>query len=270
MKESGNLFALLDANGGWPTREQWLRKFFGSQQDFTHSNTKFVFMPEFEIVGERASNLLFGWIARETEQLERTAPSDGLELIKHRAWQAAFIAIDPTEHPDGQKFAFENLQAIGKPEAVLRSIVKTMNIEENSPYYGEAYPIVEGGTFSKFALDHGDLIKSITFDVAAPNMFNDRNDFQDELRSLKKNENVSHVKTTLESDTALNHQTDRMKDIIDYTERGAGTLSARAADGETYHSDRHAKHVDVKVDHHSKGLAEFLAQIASLLDKIFE
>lgn len=144
-----------------------------------------------------------------------------------------------------------------------------MNQIEDAPYFTQEYEIIEEGSFWQFASNHNEQIKSITFDVAAPNMFNDANDFQNEMRSLRDRENVSNVKSTLSSDTTINHRTERLKDIIDYTERGAGRLSATAADGEVYHSEKHAKHITVEVEHHSKGVPEFLRQIALWLDKVF-
>lgn len=128
---------------------------------------------------------------------------------------------------------------------------------------------VEKGSFWAFSAEHQNLIKSVTFDVSAPNMFNDRNDFQNEFRSLRDNENVNKMKNNLESDTSLNLKTDRMEDVIDYTEKGGGKLYARAVDGSTYSSEDHSKKISVQVEPHSKGDGNFLRQIVNWLDWLF-
>lgn len=124
-------------------------------------------------------------------------------------------------------------------------------------------------SFWTFVGEHNNRIRSLTFDVAAPNMFNDRNDFQNEMRLLRDRENVSKVKTTLESDTILNTDSERLKDIVDYTERGAGEVSATADDGAVYRSGDHAKKVTITIEHHTNNLEEFLRQIVTLIGRIF-
>ena len=133
-----------------------------------------------------------GWPG-ETKQLERTSPSQGLKPTEHLAWHATFIAIDPNDHDDGQKVAIEQSQIIGDPASILKSLAKSMSVVENSPYEVQVFPIVERGSFWRFAKEHHDQIKSITFDVAVPNMFNGADDFQNEMKRLRDDVNVSNV-----------------------------------------------------------------------------
>lgn len=269
VKEPLDMFAARGEDGKILPREEWLRRFFRAERQFTHFGSSFYFVPEPGISQSAHSRYLFGWIAREKRLLERTPPSEGLEPTEHMSWQAAFVAMDPSDHSDGQKIAVESNTAVGSPASILRSLVKAMNFISDAPYSCDVFPIVEEASFWKFAEAHNEQIRSITFDVAAPNMFGDANDFQNELRSLRDNENVSKIKTTLESDTVLNHRTARIADIVNYTERGAGTLSATSLDGKTYNSERHQVSASVPVQHHSKGLGEFLSQIIQFVDRIF-
>jgi hypothetical protein len=188
--------------------------------------------------------------------------------VEHESWQAAFVMVDVTEHDDGQKVVMEHVNAVGAPHAIWKSFVKSINASFDAPYHGEVYPIIQEGSFRSFSEAHNNRIKSITLDVAAPNMFDDVNDFQNELRSLRDKENVARVKTTLESDTVLK-TTSRLDEIADYTERGAGTLSAVSENGDVYHSDKHSKHLSLSVEPHSKNETEFLKQIVGWLDRIF-
>jgi hypothetical protein len=262
LKAVSYLFARRDIS-----RAEWLKTFFSEEKRFVHANNDFFFVPE-QGTSERPE-IIFGWIARERMVRERTPPSEGLEPTEHSSWQASFVMIDTSDHADGQKIAMEHNQAVGVPNAIWKSLIKEMNSIEGAPYHAEVFPITEEGSFWKFATAHNNRIKSITLDVAAPNMFDDVNDFQQELRSLRDKENVARVKTTLESDTVLNHNTTRLTEIVDYTEKGAGTLSATSEDGETYNSEKHNKHVTINVEPHSKNQNEFLRQIITLLDRIF-
>lgn len=249
-------------------REAWLRHVFGARRPFRHYNGNFAFLPETEI-SQAPSNLIFGWIGRETRLAERTSPSEGFEPTEHLGWQAAFVVIDPTHHDDGQRIAIESNDDIGKPRAILNSLVKSINADPEGSYFVTAYPLISENSFWDFAKSHHDKIKSITFDVAVPNMFNSSSEFEDELRSLRDKENVAEVKTTLESDGDLAYNTERMKDIVNYVERGAGELSAEASDGARYSSTIHEKRVQVEVEHHTRNLRTFLRDIVTRLDRIF-
>jgi len=268
-KEHMDLFGPRAGDGSELTREGWLRLYFSGAHTFNHRGSPFYFAPQPDDSGQ-FGKLLLGWIGRERLVHERTPPDEGFEQITRPQWQAAFIAIDPTPHSDGQKIAIEANGEIGRPSALLNSIVRHMNEVGDGPYSATAYPIIADGSFWDFAEKHGDQIKSITFDVAAPNMFNDAEDFQNELRMLRDQVNVAQVKATLESDTTLKHRTPPIEQIVNYTERGAGSLSAEALDGTTYSSEASEAREHVEdIEHHSKNLGKFLREILSVLGRIF-
>ncbi len=239
---------------------------FGSRRTFVHYRTNFVFEPEREL---SHPTLIFGWLGREKVISERTSPSDGFRPTEHLGWQAAFVIIDPTEHLDGQKIAVEDDPDIGRPRAILNSLIQQFNRDPETSYFVYVFPILSVGTFWTFAEQHREMIASITFDVAVPNMFSGVEDFQKELRALRDGENVSTVTTTLASDTALQHKTERIKEIVDYVENGGGDLSARATDGATYNTQQHEKKVQIEVEPHTRDVKKFLREIIFALDRIF-
>lgn len=247
-----------------------MRLFFSGEQEFAHYGSRFVFKPEEGITSFQYRPALFGWIAREKRVFERTPPSEGLEPTEHLSWQAIFVAIDPTEHADGQAISIESNEEIGRPKAIIRSLIKAMNDRFESPYFAQVFPLVSEGSFWEFAHNHGDRIKSITFDVAAPNVFNDAEDFQNEMRSLRDGENVANVRTTLESDGTLNHRTPRMDGLVTYVERGAGELLAEAVDGAKYSSSSFERRVSVPIEKpNAATVRRFLRDIATMIDRIF-
>lgn len=268
-KEMADLFEARDAEGRPYSRENWLRHFFGREREFIHFKNQFVLKPVEGLSVPRLPHLRFAWVARELQKSERTPPSEGLEPTKHPSWQASFLAVDPTDHPDGQLVALEYNDEIGIPKAIINSLVKALNDDLDAPYFAQAFPLVRKGAFWEFAERHRDEIKSVTFTVAAPNMFKDADDFQEEYRSLRDGENVSSVKATLESDTALKHRTQRMVGLINYVERGAGELSAEATDGTRYHSSDHEVKEPADVENHKNNLSKFLREIVAVLERIF-
>jgi hypothetical protein len=155
------------------------------------------------------------------------------------------------------------------PKAIITSFVRNFQRDPTAPYYIHVFPVVREGTFWDFSRAHNDQITSITFDVAVPNMFNNVGDFEDELRSLRDKENVAEVTSRLQSDTVLTHKTDRLVAIVDYVEKGAGELSAKASDGAEYHSSSHEVRIPVEIESHRSNPAKFLRDILSFLDKVF-
>lgn len=263
-----DLFQYREESTAEVSRESWLRFYFGSQQTFNHRGAEFYYRPQDDSEARRRG-LLYGWIGRERTIHERTSPEEGFEPTTRSQWLAAFVAIDPSAHEDGQKVAVEDNPEIGKASALIKSLVRNFSERSEAPFYAQVFPILAQGSFWQFAKEHDDRIRSITFDVAAPNMFNDAQDFQNELRALRDRENVANVKTTLESDSALNFRTERISEIVDYTEKGAGTLSAESVDGAHYSSEDHEKSVRVPIEAHDRGLAQFLRDFAYWIDRVF-
>lgn len=262
LKQHVNLFARQ------LSREEWLREAFSVPMAFSHRQEQFIYIPEKNPVLDK--NYIYGWIGRSTIVRERTSPEDGFLPTEHESWRAAFIAMDPSHHDDGQKIAMEFTSDVGRPGAILKSLFERVNQPESIPYVADVHAIVEQGSFWSFVRDSDDRIKSISFELAAPNMFGGKDDMQQELRALRDNENVSKVKTTLISDTSLNPHTQRMTEVVNYAEQGGGALKARNEAGKTYNSDDHASKVDLPVEtHKNAGVESFIGQIAKFLDRIF-
>lgn len=265
-RETRDLFEGLGPEAGALTREQWLRAAFGRERKFRHYASEFIYRPE---SSDKPGSLIFGWIGRERRVPERTPPDQGFEPTEHLGWQAAFIAIDPSSHADGQKVAMESSREIGVPKAVFRSLVNSINQDIASRYFMQSFPIVVAGSFWEFAAAHRNAIKSITFDVAVPNMFGGASDFENEMKVVQKELNGSRIKTLIESDTKLNYGDDRLADIVNYVERGAGELYAEAVDGEKYSSTSHEKRVNLEIENPTKNISAFWRDFWQVVDKIF-
>ena len=133
-------------------------------------------------------------------------------------------------------------------------------------------PIKNGGitvqpaSFWKFAEDNDYKIELLAFDVAPPNMFGGSDEFRNELRELRDRNRVSRLKATLVSDSILDVRQQNIKEIVDYTELGAGTVKARSVDKKRYNSDAHTtfERVDTETEHE-----DFWSKFSSWLSERF-
>lgn len=163
------------------------------------------------------------------------------------------MVIDPTEHPDGQKIAFEQRADIGRPLPVLKSLAKGMRVGDDPPPFDvQVHPVVEPSSFWRFAEQHDFQITSITFDMAPPNMFGGKEAYKEDLRALRDINNVNRVRTTLTSDTVVDVRKENLRQIVDYTELGTGDIVARTASNARYSSKNHIKHDDVPAEQGSE------------------
>jgi hypothetical protein len=270
-KRQADAFERRDRNNQDFTRETWIRDFFSIPREFFHFGAPYIFVPDPAGAKYLPRQLICGRIARAKMLPELTAPDAGLQPTVHRSWRAAVLIIDPTDHADGQKVAFEQSGDVGTALAVLRSLARAMNDQTSQERYSaEVFAIVEESSFWKFAEAHNYQKKILTLDVAVPNMFDGPEDFKDELKKLRDRNNAARVRTTLKSDGSLNTRAKNIAPIINYAEKGAGTVKARTVDGVPYNSQDHAKRVSIEVD---QGEAErpdgLWATLSTKLGKIF-
>ncbi|MCZ7910642.1 hypothetical protein O9X94_15055 [Agrobacterium leguminum] len=262
-----SLFRRMKADSTDFTREEWLRERFSNHFEFTHRQTTFFFVPETNVTGI-PEELIVGWIARKREINERTPPWEGLGVTEHHSWQAALIVIDPSHHEDGQKIAMESRSEVGAAEAILASLANSLGADIDEPFSVAVYPIIEERSFARFAEEHKNTIRQITYEAAVPNMFGGADDFSNEMRLLRETANVSKVKTRLESDEVIDIDNSKLKEIAKYVEKGGGKISARTTDGARYNSAEHAAYTDVpNTDEPTQ--ASFWENIKRAVERIF-
>ena len=234
-------FGSLNDDGQLYNREAWLRVFFSVRRSFVHRGVEFLFVPINADENGLPSSLLFGWIAKAVTLAERTPPSAGFDPIERPSWRGALLILDPREHKDGQKIAFERRRDIGKPASIMTSLAKAMKIEDDPPpFQTQIYTIAAPMSFWAFAEVHGFRIRSLSFEVATPNMFGGKDAFSRELRLLRDRNRVQRVAATLQSETDIGVDEENIREIVEYTERGAGDIKARSESGERYDSREHA------------------------------
>jgi len=177
------------------------------------------------------------------------------------------IIIDPTHHDDGQKIAFEYRNDVGGTLPILKSLAKQMQIGSDPPPFDvQIDPIVQPASFWRFAEQNNYEIKILSFEVSPPNMLGGAEDFKNEIRALRDTVRVNRLKTTLTSDTTLDVTQENIREVIDYTERGAGRVKARSVSGQSYNSNAHTAYEVVDAD---EGSDDFWSKFVSWLGERF-
>jgi hypothetical protein len=225
------------------SREQWLRRAFAEQFGFTHWKNEFFWVPKRVSEGD-----IIGIVERLTSRDEHRPPDQGEGEIVGKVWQGARVLIDPTSHDLGQRVAFEVDQEIGLPHAVLGSLVAHLNSDGSAPYQIELKPVFDPSTFWQFAEEHGNVLKRITFDFVLPNMWGARTSLDSELRATREKTGAQKVKVSLESQSGVRADTQKVRVGIAYSERGGASVTATALNGDPYSSGKKIKKTEIKAD----------------------
>lgn len=243
-KEQRDAFE-IGTSGGFSSREDVLREAFGQPFDFSHRRRQFWYEP-FEHEGLPA-HCIAGFVGRPKKLRDNRPPSEGLLPTEHDIWKAALLIIDPRHHPDGQKVAFQDTADVGIPLPVIRSMTGKLNSFGTPsgplPYVIEPGAISEERDFWAFVSAHPGEIVTATFDFYAPNMFGIHDDYDQELRALRDQENAEKVTVALSSSDGLNLDTPRVRHAAQQVARGTGRVHAKLRDGDAFNSDAAGKHV---------------------------
>jgi hypothetical protein len=207
-------------------REQWLREVFGKEQPFSHRGSDFHYVPTHQ---DSNTGDIIGKVGRKVLRDENKPPSEGLEDITHEAWMAAMLVLDPTHHDDGQKLAIQSVNAVGKPIMLVKSLVSTINERSpHGPYLIQAAQIIEEQSFWDFVKENEGKVTSLTLDFIVPNMFGSSDEFSNEIKEFRDNEEANNVKLTIKNEGGIKPDTKRMKLGVQYATRGGGKIRAKA------------------------------------------
>lgn len=250
-----------------PTREEYLRMLFSQEQKFTHYGTVFHYVPKPLEEGEERSEII-GRIGRSVIMEENLPPSDNFEDSKHETWKASVIVIEPTDHQDGQKVSIEVDQQVGKTDAIMKSLIDSVNEQnETTAYHLEVAPISEASTFWEYAQENSGKITTLTFTFVAPNMFGGIDNITEEMRRFRDEEKAQRVKVSMSSDDGIETNTDNVKNSVEYTTRGGGEITARAKGGKNYNSKKKTRHVTIDDDADEPTLVKVARQISRVLGR---
>lgn len=222
------------------TREEFLRRVFGEQHELSHYKAPLVYEPDAE-AGHAAA--VFGRLGRRKVVEENLPPSQHLAEVTRETWKACLLVIDPGEHADGQKVALQVDREIGGPTALMNALAKAINADNpHAPFFMQATPIFDASSFWDFAEENRGQVTSITFEFVAPNgLWNTRTTIKKELAALRASTKTEQVITTLKSNEGLDTNSERIKEGVEYAEKGSGRIRAKARGKKTFNSTERPK-----------------------------
>lgn len=244
------------------SREEWIRRIFAEQFEFPHRGQSQVHW----VPIEKASDCILGLFQRTRLHQHHMDPSAGGAEVQSDEWQGAYVLIDPRAHDRGQRVAVEN-DVVGKPAALLRSFVAAVNQRPDRPFHVDIEPIWEGTRFWTFAAKHNFVLKSVTFDFVVPNMWSAESALTEDLRDTGEDTGADRVWVSLQSGTGIRSLSERVRSGVAYAEKGAGSVRAKALDGDDFSSD--AKSKSTRVPFFKASQQMLVRSFLSLKDVIF-
>lgn len=223
------------------TREEWLRNLFGVDIQFLHRGDVFHYVPEAVELQRDPVQIIAGRVGRKMTLVENAPPEDGLVEREREAWKAAWFLLDPTHHEDGQKVAFQQSNAVGRPAAVLESLISAINAREGEPYVLLAEPLIDAESFWSFVAQNDRQITSVTFEFIVPNMFGHEEDLSRDLKAAGLVFNGEKVTVQIDGKTGLNLANDNTKTAVRRAAQGGGAIKAKTKNGKKYNSKNNKK-----------------------------
>ncbi|WP_152415431.1 hypothetical protein [Caenispirillum salinarum] len=214
-------------------REEWLRKCLGQTLAFPHHGARTLhWLPL-----KDDDDLILGLLQLQKPHDHHRPPEEGGAEVTTDEWQGAYVLVDPTTHEQGQRVAVEN-DVVGKPSALIRSLVRHINQNSYRPYNIEVDHIFDSQDFWKFAKESGGKLRSIRFDFAVPNMWDTTGDIDRDLRDTREENGAERVQYGMESSVGVATDTNKIREAVRYSERGAGKITARSLDNKRFSSSR--------------------------------
>ena len=242
---------LLDRFEDPLSRNEWIKRLFSECIQFQHRRKKYVYMAD---KNQPLSDCILGRLGREISEMENNPPEQGFEPIRHEAWKASRIVVDPTEHSDGQKVAIEARRDVGTPSALAPRLLRALEgVQQTHQYLNAIHPISDDKTFWSWADQNNEQITRLTFELEVPNMFGSEEEFEKEMRKYRDNENAQKVKIEISNPDGIKIKTDRVKYTVDKAmAKGTGKVTAKTKEGNYFSSQ--AKQKSVKIQRSGGGI----------------
>lgn len=216
------------------TRELWLRSRLRQRIEFRHMGKDMFWIPK-----DWSDEFITAIVERKRAKTQHFGPDEGAEEFIGEEWQGSIVIIDPLHRPGGQKMAFEYDQAVGQPSAILTSLVAFLNVDATSQYALHFKPLIQGGSFARFADKHGGVLQYVAFKFTVPNMiFGLGTKTTDGLKRIGNETGAQEVDLKLESDDGVRADTTTVTEAVEYAEEGNARVTAKARNGDYWSSTR--------------------------------
>jgi hypothetical protein len=252
------------------SREDWIKEIFSVEVEFTHYGSLYHYVPKSP---DADSKVLIGRLGRKTFSVKNKPPESGLEEYIDETWRASVIAVDPTEHKDGQKVAMQRLADVGSPLSLLPRLIQAFEehfASDGTPYSTSINPISNPQEFEKFVAKNKGKITRVTFYLDVPNMFGSEDEYDREMREFRDKEQAQKVKIEISNPDGIDATSERVKFTAEKAmERGTGKVTAKAmGKNNNFSSQKTQKKVKIQIDDEEGGLP-LVDQAGAKANRIF-
>jgi hypothetical protein len=242
------------------SREAWVRFALEERFSFHHrAEAELYWVPR-----QGSDDLIIGLLEKQRPHVAHRPPDKGGEEMVVDEWQGAWVLIDPTHHDEGQRVAVEN-DVVGDPQAMLRSLAAAINRRTDKPYHIESEPLFDGSRFWSFSEEHSHIMRSIEFDFVVPNMWGTESDLEEDLKDTGKQTGAQRVRVGFDSEDGVRTQNAKVEEGVNYAEKGAGTIRARAMDGRRFYSNKQPLKTRLKIEKGASLAEGYLRDIKGLI-----
>lgn len=250
-----------------PTREEYLRDVLGKEWRFKHYGNELRYLPK--EMGD--GSVLFADVGREGLIREKKPPEEGFADDSHMGWLTSAVVIDPTDHRDGQRVAFQHDKTVGAPGALIESLVSHINLENpNTAYSIEVEPIINTTQFWEFVAESKSPVTSVTFELVAPNgIFSTGTDTTDEMRRFREVMGARKVTTTFQNQDGLDIHAKPFEDGVEYAARAGGKIRAKKKDGKKFNSTNKPSSTTLPDEEEAETNENILVKAARYLTEVF-
>lgn len=222
------------------TREAWLWRCLSNRIEFDHRADQSIYWVPRNDIGE----YIYGVIQREKPHLHHMSPEQGGRETVSDEWQGAYVLLDPTHHDEGQRIAIE-IDDVGSPSALLKSLLSHLNNLEKRPFTIEAEPVFDGMEFWKFAERHSNVVRYVNFEFVVPNMWGTESELEKDLKDSGKQTGAEKVRVRFEARDGIAVRNQKIEDGVAYAEKGAGKITARSLDGKPFSSENRPRTTEI-------------------------
>lgn len=250
------------------TREGYLLSVFTEKRTFDHHGKEFFYVPiDSDDFGDGA--VCSARVGAEREDIVNASPAEAFEPRYERTWRASNFFLDTRGHTDGQKIAMQIRGDVGKPLAIVSSLVEKINADNpDSSWTLEVNAMVDKGDFWAAVREYKGSITSAEFNYVTPNVLGFRSQINETLRHYREAENAQTVSVKLGNKNGnLDLDNEEVREAVDYISEGGGSTKIKAGRKEVYNSENEVKAIDVEAET-SEDIVQPLAR-RGLLERLF-
>lgn len=231
------------------TREAYLKEAFSKEWHFKHYAAEMVYVPVSKKPNDN-DNFIFGRYGRKVLDKVNDGPETEFEAAYRESWRAANFIADVSHHPDGQKVAAQLNSEVGKPLAILSSLIAQINQENpDSGWYIDINAITEKQNFWETVQRYKGQITRAEFTYVTPNVLGIHSTITRRLKDYRQNENAQTVSVTLsEPKGQLKFDSQEVLDTVEYISEGGGTSKLKVGDKTVFDSSTVDKSVEIESD----------------------